>query len=92
MSEKTKKLLKVIFTLSSGKSIVNTLNEDNAYKAYEDWKMYVKTVNEGKTSDSNILEVFKYKDGDIYEKLGIDLQKIDSIQIEGFAGTGYNDN
>lgn len=74
-----KKLVKVVFTLSSGKSIVYTMLEENALRAYEDWKK----MKTGETS-INITEIVKTNEGQITERLCLDLVKIDAIQIDDY--------
>jgi hypothetical protein len=85
-----KKLYKVVFTLSSGKSIVYTMNSDNANQAFTEWKL----SKESGEDSNKILEITKVKDGDIFEKFGVDRTKIDAIQIEDQVITDkiYNDN
>lgn len=75
---KDKKLFKIVFTLNSGKSVVYTLANENAFKVFEDWKKF----REGDNSIPSIIEISKLKEGQISEKLGIDLGKVDAIQIE----------
>jgi hypothetical protein len=82
---KDKKLVKAVFTLCSGKSIVYTMIAENANTVFQDWK----NSKENKNIVCNtikVLEISKLdKDGEIFEKLGIDISKIDSIQIECYA-------
>lgn len=76
------KLLKIVFILSSGKSIVYTMVYENALEIFEDWKAFKdgKKVVDDKKSE-NIVEISKLKNGSITEKLGLALDKIDAIQI-----------
>lgn len=76
------KLLKIVFILSSGKSIVYTMVYENALEIFDDWKAFKdgKTVKDDKKSE-NIVEISKLKNGSITEKLGLALDKIDAIQI-----------
>lgn len=76
-----KKLFKVVYTLSSGKSIVYTMEEENALMTFECWKRYKDKKNADKC-DLDIIEVSKLREGQITEKLGIDISKIDAIQID----------
>lgn len=75
---KDKKLYKVVFTLTSGKSIVYTMTDENALKVFDDWKKFKSNEDASK----NITEVTKMKDDQISEKLGVDLSKIDAVQID----------
>lgn len=79
----TKKMFRVVFTLTSGKSIVYTMIEDNAFKVFDDWKKF----KEGKDLGSDITEVTKTKEGQISERLGVDLTKVDALQLDD---TGIN--
>lgn len=72
-----KKLFKVVFTLSSGKSIVYTIEEENALSLFEVWKSY-----KVGSSLNPIIEVSKFREGQIAEKLVMDISKIDAIQID----------
>ena len=79
---KDKKFVKAVFTLCSGKSIVYTMIAENANTIFQDWKNSKETKN-STTNSINIIEISKLdKDGEVFEKLGIDVSKIDSIQIE----------
>lgn len=78
-----KKLLKVVFILGSGKSIVYTMTYDNAFQVFDEWKAKKsgKTLEDGEVPD--FAEVTKFDGGTITEKLGIAYDKIDAIQIYG---------
>jgi hypothetical protein len=82
-----KKLCKAVFTLTSGKSIVYTMTDENVNTVFNDWKQFITT---GKVGDSAIIEISKLKDGEIFEKLGIDKTKIDAIQIGNIDFTDKN--
>ena len=75
---KDKKLYKVVFTLTSGKSIVYTMSDENALKVFDDWKKF----KSNEDTDLYMAEVTKTKEGQITEKLGVDFSKIDAIQID----------
>lgn len=81
MKDTTVKLFKIVFTLTSGKSIVYTMTEENVEKIFNEWKEYKeKEYNDIKVF--KIIEICKVKDGLILERLGIDIKKIDAIQID----------
>jgi hypothetical protein len=81
MKDTTVKLFKIVFTSTSGKSIVYTMTEENVEKIFNEWKEYKeKEYNDIKVF--KIIEICKVKDGLILERLGIDIKKIDAIQID----------
>lgn len=71
-----KNLFKIVFILSSGKSIVYTMKYENAIQTFDLWKQ----VKTGKNPEK-IFEVNRTNDGSINERFGIDLTLVDAIQI-----------
>ena len=75
MSTKTR-ILKTVFTLKSGKSIVVSMYEDQCFKIYNQW-----VESERNKNDEFIVVHEKKKQGDIIEMIGILVSEISAIQI-----------
>ena len=70
------RILKTVFTLKSGKSIVVSMFEDQCFKLYNQW------VDSKKNKlDEFIVVHEKKKNGEIHEMIGIVVSEIAAIQI-----------
>ncbi|HPO11505.1 MAG TPA: hypothetical protein PLM63_02910 [bacterium] len=70
------RILKTVFTLKSGKSIVVSMYEDQCFKLYNQWVESKKS-----TSDEFIVVHEKKKQGEIIEMIGILVSEIAAVQI-----------
>ena len=75
MSTKTR-ILKTVFTLKSGKSIVVSMYEDQCFKIYNQWVESKRNKN-----DEFIVVHEKKKNGETVEMIGIVVSDIAAIQI-----------
>lgn len=70
------RILKTVFTLKSGKSIVVSMFEEQCFKLYNQW------VESKKNKEDEFIVVHeKKKQGDIIEMIGILVSEISAIQI-----------
>ncbi len=77
MSQKTNRMIKMVFTLKSGKSIVVSMNEEQAFSIYEQWVNFIPKEN----NDVSKIKIDKKKDNVIIETVGILLSEISAIQM-----------
>lgn len=77
MSQKTNRMIKMVFTLKSGKSIVVSMNEEQAFSIYEQWVNFIPKEN----NDVSKIKIDKKKDNVIVETAGILLSEISAIQM-----------
>ncbi len=70
------RILKTVFTLKSGKSIVVSMYEDQCFKLYNQWVESKKSA-----SDEFIVVHEKKKQGEIIEMIGILVSEIAAVQI-----------
>jgi len=77
MSQKTNRMIKMVFTLKSGKSIVVSMNEEQAFSIYEQWVNFIPKEN----NDVSKIKIDKKKDNVIVETVGILLSEISAIQM-----------
>jgi len=77
MSQKTNRVIKMVFTLKSGKSIVVSMNEEQAFSIYEQWVNFIPKEN----NDVSKIKIDKKKDNVIIETVGILLSEISAIQM-----------
>ena len=75
MSTKTR-ILKTVFTLKSGKSIVVSMFEEQCFKIYNQW-----VESKKNKLDEFIVVHEKKKSGEIVEMIGILVSEISAIQI-----------
>lgn len=86
MSQKSNRIIKMVFTLKSGKSIVVSMNEEQAFSIYEQW---VNFIPKEKTDFSKI-KIDKKKDNTVVELVAILLSEISAIQmVENSFGKKY---
>ena len=70
------RILKTVFTLKSGKSIVVSMFEEQCFKLYNQW------VESKKNKEDEFIVVHeKKKQGDTIEMIGILVSEISAIQI-----------
>ena len=70
------RILKTVFTLKSGKSIVVSMFEEQCFKLYNQW------VESKKNKEDEFIVVHeKKKSGEIVEMIGILVSEISAIQI-----------
>lgn len=77
MSQKTNRMIKMVFTLKSGKSIVVSMNEEQAFSIYEQWVNFIPKEN----NDVSKIKIDKKKDNVIVETVGILLSEISAVQM-----------
>jgi len=77
MSQKTNRMIKMVFTLKSGKSIVVSMNDEQAFSIYEQWVNFIPKEN----NDVSKIKIDKKKDNVIVETAGILLSEISAIQM-----------
>jgi len=77
MSQKTNRVIKMVFTLKSGKSIVVSMNEEQAFSIYDQWVNFIPKEN----NDVSKIKIDKKKDNVIIETVGILLSEISAIQM-----------
>ena len=70
------RILKTVFTLKSGKSIVVSMFEEQCFKIYNQW-----VESKKNKLDEFIVVHEKKKQGDIIEMIGILVSEISAIQI-----------
>ena len=70
------RILKTVFTLKSGKSIVVSMFEEQCFKLYNQW-----VESKKNKLDEFIVVHEKKKQGDIIEMIGILVSEISAIQI-----------
>jgi hypothetical protein len=73
---KTSRILKTVFTLKSGKSIVVSMFEEQCFKIYNQW-----VESKKNKLDEFIVVHEKKKSGEIVEMIGILVSEISAIQI-----------
>lgn len=73
---KTSRILKTVFTLKSGKSIVVSMFEEQCFKIYNQW-----VESKKNKLDEFIVVHEKKKSGKIVEMIGILVSEISAIQI-----------
>lgn len=71
------RILKLVFTLKSGKSIVVSMTEEQAFYVYEQWLNFVKDSK----NDVSKIKIDKKKDDKVVEVVAILLSEIAAIQI-----------
>lgn len=71
------RILKLVFTLKSGKSIVVSMAEEQAFYVYEQWLNFVKDSK----NDVSKIKIDKKKDDKVVEVVTILLSEIAAIQI-----------
>lgn len=71
------RILKLVFTLKSGKSIVVSMTEEQAFYVYEQWLNFVKDSK----NDVSKIKIDKKKDDKVVEVVTILLSEIAAIQI-----------
>ena len=76
-SQKTNRVIKMVFTLKSGKSIVVSMNEEQAFSIYEQWVNFIPSEK----TDVSKIKIEKKKDNVIIETVGILLSEISAIQM-----------
>jgi hypothetical protein len=67
----------MVFTLASGKSIVVTMNEEQAFSIYEQWVNFIPKEK----VDVSKIKIEKKKDNSIIEAVSILLSEISAIQM-----------
>jgi len=67
----------MVFTLKSGKSIVVTMNEEQAFSIYEQWVNFIPKEK----VDVSKIKIEKKKDNSIIEAVSILLSEISAIQM-----------
>jgi len=67
----------MVFTLKSGKSIVVSMNEEQAFSIYDQWVNFIPKEN----NDVSKIKIDKKKDNVIIETVGILLSEISAIQM-----------
>jgi len=77
MSQKANRVIKMVFTLASGKSIVVTMNEEQAFSIYEQWVNFIPKEK----VDVSKIKIEKKKDNSIIEAVSILLSEISAIQM-----------
>ena len=77
MSQKANRVIKMVFTLASGKSIVVTMNEEQAFSIYEQWVNFIPKEK----VDVSKIKIEKKKDNSIIEAVTILLSEISAIQM-----------
>ncbi len=77
MSQKANRVIKMVFTLASGKSIVVTMNEEQAFSIYEQWVNFIPSEK----TDVSKIKIEKKKDNVIVETVGILLSEISAVQM-----------
>jgi len=77
MSQKTNRMIKMVFTLKSGKSIVVSMNEEQAFSIYEQWVNFIPSEK----TDVSKIKIEKKKDNVIVETVGILLSEISAVQM-----------
>ena len=77
MSQKANRVIKMVFTLKSGKSIVVTMNEEQAFSIYEQWVNFIPKEK----VDVSKIKIEKKKDNSIIEAVSILLSEISAIQM-----------
>ncbi len=76
-SQKTNRVIKMVFTLKSGKSIVVSMNEEQAFSIYEQWVNFIPSEK----TDVSKIKIEKKKDNVIIETVGILLSEISAVQM-----------
>lgn len=76
-SQKTNRMIKMVFTLKSGKSIVVSMNEEQAFSIYEQWVNFIPSEK----TDVSKIKIEKKKDNVIIETVGILLSEISAVQM-----------
>ncbi len=76
-SQKTNRVIKMVFTLKSGKSIVVSMNEEQAFSIYEQWVNFIPSEK----TDVSKIKIEKKKDNVIVETVGILLSEISAVQM-----------
>ena len=77
MSQKTNRMIKMVFTLKSGKSIVVSMNDEQAFSIYEQWVNFIPSEK----TDVSKIKIEKKKDNVIVETVGILLSEISAVQM-----------
>ena len=77
MSQKTNRMIKMVFTLKSGKSIVVSMNDEQAFSIYEQWVNFIPSEK----TDVSKIKIEKKKDNVIIETVGILLSEISAVQM-----------
>jgi len=77
VSQKANRVIKMVFTLASGKSIVVTMNEEQAFSIYEQWVNFIPKEK----VDVSKIKIEKKKDNSIIEAVSILLSEISAIQM-----------
>jgi len=67
----------MVFTLRSGKSIVVSMNEDQAFSIYDQWVNFIPNSE----TDISKIKIEKKKNNNIVESVAILLSEISAIQI-----------
>jgi len=70
-------MIKMVFTLKSGKSIVVSMNEEQAFSIYEQWVNFIPSEK----TDVSKIKIEKKKDNVIVETVGILLSEISAVQM-----------
>ncbi len=76
-SQKANRVIKMVFTLKSGKSIVVSMNEEQAFSIYEQWVNFIPSEK----TDVSKIKIEKKKDNVIIETVGILLSEISAVQM-----------
>jgi len=77
MAQKSNRIVKMVFTLRSGKSIVVSMNEDQAFSIYDQWVNFIPNSE----TDISKIKIEKKKNNNIVESVAILLSEISAIQI-----------
>lgn len=77
MEQKSNRIVKMVFTLRSGKSIVVSMNEDQAFSIYDQWVNFIPNSE----TDISKIKIEKKKNNNIVESVAILLSEISAIQI-----------
>ena len=77
VSQKANRVIKMVFTLKSGKSIVVSMNEEQAFSIYEQWVNFIPSEK----TDVSKIKIEKKKDNVIIETVGILLSEISAVQM-----------
>jgi len=77
MVQKSNRIVKMVFTLRSGKSIVVSMNEDQAFSIYDQWVNFIPNSE----TDISKIKIEKKKNNNIVESVAILLSEISAIQI-----------
>ena len=77
VSQKANRVIKMVFTLKSGKSIVVSMNEEQAFSIYEQWVNFIPSEK----TDVSKIKIEKKKDNVIVETVGILLSEISAVQM-----------